>query len=144
MALWLFGAAVLQTRRSQRAALDPLQLHNPVELGQALQFGLLLALIMLGTHAARAWLGEPGIYLLAAISGIADVDAITLSMSRLGLGEVSIHSAAIAVLMATVVNTLTKGALVSIIAGWSTAVHVAGPIAGCLVVGVVLGWWSVY
>lgn len=144
MALWLFASAVLQTRKSQRAALDSLQLRNPVELGQALQFGLLLALIMLGAHAARAWLGESGIYLLAAISGVADVDAITLSMSRLGFGEVSIRSAAIAVLIATVVNTLTKGALVSIIAGWNTAAHVVGPIAGCLVIGTVLGWWWLY
>ena len=120
------------------------KLRNPVELGQALQFGLLLALIILATHAARAWLGEAGIYLLAIVSGIADVDAITISMSRLGLGEVSIRSAAIAVLAATMVNTLTKGALVAIIAGAKTAAPIAAPIAGCLMIGAVIGWWWVY
>ena len=144
MALWLFAAAALRTRKSEQAALDSFKLHNPVELGQALQFGLLLALIILATHAARAWLGEAGIYLLAAISGIADVDAITISMARLGLGEVSIRSAAFAVLAATMVNTLTKGTLVAIIAGAKTAVPIAGPIAGCLLIGAVLGWWWAY
>ena len=109
-----------------------------------MQFGLLLALIILATHAARAWLGEAGIYLLAAISGIADVDAITISMARLGLGEVSIRSAAFAVLAATMVNTLTKGTLVAIIAGAKTAVPIAGPIPGCLLIGAVLSWWWVY
>jgi uncharacterized membrane protein (DUF4010 family) len=144
MALWLFAAAALRTRKSEQTALDSFKLHNPVELGQALQFGLLLALIILATHAARAWLGEAGIYLLAAISGIADVDAITISMSRLGLGEVSIRSAAFAVLAATMVNTLTKGTLVAIIAGSKTGAPIAGPIAGCLLIGAVLGWWWVY
>ena len=100
MALWLFAAA-LHTRKSEQATLDSFKLRNPVELGQALQFGLLLALIILATHGARAWLGEAGIYLLAAISGIADVDAITISMSRLGFGEVSVGSAAFAILAAT-------------------------------------------
>ena len=144
MALWLFVAAVLQTRKPERAALDSFKLRNPVELGQALQFGLLLAIIILASHAARAWLGEAGIYLLAAISGIVDVDAITISLSRLGLGEVSIRSAAFAVLTATMVNTLTKAALVAIIGGSKTAAHVAGPIAGCLLIGTVVGWWWVY
>jgi uncharacterized membrane protein (DUF4010 family) len=143
MALCLFAGAALNTRKSEHASLDSFKLRNPVELGQALQFGLLLALIILATHAARAWLGEAGIYLLAIVSGIADVDAITISMSRLGLGEVSIRSAAIAVLAATMVNTLTKGALVAIIAGAKTAAPIAAPIAGCLMIGAVLGWWWV-
>ena len=143
MALWLFAAAALNTRKSEHASLDSFKLRNPVELGQALQFGLLLALIILATHAARAWLGEAGIYLLAIVSGIADVDAITISMSRLGLAEVSIRSAAIAVLAATMVNTLTKAALVAIIAGVKTAAPIAAPIAGCLMIGAVLGWWWV-
>ena len=143
MALWLFAAGALNTRKSEHASLDSFKLRNPVELGQALQFGLLLALIILATHAARAWLGEAGIYLLAIVSGIADVDAITISMSRLGLAEVPIRSAAIAVLAATMVNTLTKGALVAIIAGAKTATPIAAPIAGCLMIGLVLSWWWV-
>ena len=82
--------------------------------------------------------------MLAIVSGIADVDAITISMSRLGLAEVSIRSAAIAVLTATMVNTLTKAALVAIIAGAKTAAPIAAPIAGCLMIGAVIGWWWVY
>ena len=144
MALWLFVAAALHTRKNEQGSLESFKLRNPVELGQALQFGLLLALIILATHAVQTWLGEAGIYLLATISGIADVDAITISMSRLGFSEVSIRSAAIAVLAATGINMLTKATLVAIIAGSKTCTHIVGPIAGCLLTGVVLGWWWVY
>ena len=109
-----------------------------------MQFGLLLALIILGSHAMRDWLGEAGIYLLAGVSGLADVDATTISMARLGVGEISIHSAALAVLAATVVNTLTKASLVAIIAGSKAAATIAKAIAGCLLTGVILGWWWLY
>jgi uncharacterized membrane protein (DUF4010 family) len=144
MAIWLFIAAVLRTRKSERPAVNSLNLRNPVELGQALQFGLLLVLIILASHAIRDWLGEAGIYLLAAISGLADVDAITISMARLGVGEISMHSAALAVLAATVVNTLTKATLVAIIAGSKTAAQIVGSIVGCVLIGVAVGWWWLY
>jgi hypothetical protein len=47
------------------------------------------------------------------------------------------------VLAATMVNTLTKAALVAIIAGVKNATPIAAPIAGCLMIGAVLGWWWV-
>jgi len=42
------------------------------------------------------------------------------------------------------VNTLTKGTLVADHRGAKTAVPIAGPIAGCLLIGAVLSWWWVY
>jgi uncharacterized membrane protein (DUF4010 family) len=41
------------------------KLHNPVELGQALPFGLMLAAIVLAARAEQAWFGDTGIFLLA-------------------------------------------------------------------------------
>jgi uncharacterized membrane protein (DUF4010 family) len=55
------------------------------------------------------------------------VEAITLSMSRFTIGEVSIRFACFAVLTATMVNTLTKPALVTIIGSSKTGAHVAWP-----------------
>lgn len=142
--IWLFIAPVLRTRKTERPAVNFLKLRNPVELGQALQFALLLVLIILASHAIRDWLGEAGIYLLAAISGLADVDAITISMARLRIGEISMHSAALAVLAATVVNTLTKATLGAIIAGSKTAAQILGSIVGCVLIGVAVAWWWLY
>jgi uncharacterized membrane protein (DUF4010 family) len=135
------GSANTKDRATRRQFL---KLRNPVELGQALQFALLLVLIILASHAIRDWLGEAGIYLLAAISGLADVDAITISMARLRIGEISMHSAALAVLAATVVNTLTKATLGAIIAGSKTAAQILGSIVGCVLIGVAVAWWWLY
>jgi uncharacterized membrane protein (DUF4010 family) len=56
---------------------------NPTELGSAVLFGTLYAGITLALAAAREWFGNAGLYALGALSGIADLDAITLSTANL-------------------------------------------------------------
>lgn len=109
--LWLWH------RHRARPDTGTLQLHNPLELKSALQFGLLLSAILVLAEALRAWLGETGIYLLALVSGIGDVDAITLSMARMSTVDLAPSVAARAILIAALTNTLMKGALVAAIAG---------------------------
>ena len=94
-----------------------LPLHNPLELKSALQFGLLLSVILVLAEALRAWQGDAGIYLLAFVSGIGDVDAITLSMARMSTQDLPAEVAERAILIATLTNTLMKGVLVATIAG---------------------------
>jgi len=113
-----------------------LRLQNPLQLKSALQFGLLLAAIILLAEAFRAWLGETGIYLLAAISGLADVDAITLSLANMARTDLPVEVAARAILLATLVNTLVKGILVFAIAGGSMARHFAPGLILILVTGI--------
>lgn len=102
-----------------------LRLENPLQLKSALQFGLLLAAIMVLAEAFRAWLGETGIYLLATVSGLADVDAITLSLASMARADLAADVASRAILLATLVNTLVKGLLVFFIAGGSMARYFA-------------------
>jgi uncharacterized membrane protein (DUF4010 family) len=99
-----------------QAAIDEeeLALSNPFELGTAIKFGLIYALVLVGIKAAEIYIGEKGIYLTSIIAGLADVDAITLSISaltRVG-GSISLESGKYAIILATISNTLTKGALV--------------------------------
>ena len=98
-----------------------LPLQNPLQLKSALLFGLLLGAIMLLAEAFRAWLGDTGIYLLAAVSGLADVDAISLSLARMARTDLATELAARAILLAALVNTLVKGLLVFFIAGGDMA-----------------------
>jgi uncharacterized membrane protein (DUF4010 family) len=107
-----------------------LRLHNPLQLRSALQFGLLLAAIMLLAEAFRAWLGETGIYLLAAVSGLADVDAITLSLANMARTDLAADVATRAILLAALINTLVKGLMIFVIAG--------GRMARCFAPGLVL------
>jgi len=113
-----------------------LRLKNPLQLTSALQFGLLLAAIMLLAEAFRAWLGETGIYLLATVSGLADVDAITLSLANMAHADLAADVASRAILLATLVNTLVKGILVFVIAGSSMAKHFAPGLILMLATGV--------
>ena len=87
---------------------------NPFELWPALIFGLLYAVVLLGSNAAQLYFGDAGIYLSSVLSGLVDVDAITLSMARLSQdgGSVEMSTAARAIMLAVVSNTVVKGGLV--------------------------------
>jgi uncharacterized membrane protein (DUF4010 family) len=114
---------------------EELALSNPFELSTALKFGLIYALVILGTKAAEMYIGEKGIYLTSIIAGLADVDAITLSISdltRVG-GSISLESGRLAIILATISNTLTKGALVFSI-GSKTLRKYVWPIMAVMVV----------
>lgn len=89
----------------------PPPLKNPLELRQALRFGALLAIILLLAEAIKRSLGNTGLYALAAVSGISDVDAINLSVARMTHADLAVSTAAVAIVAAAVSNTLTKGVL---------------------------------
>lgn len=115
-------AAVWLVRRDTKADLqgnaqrpEP---SNPLDLITAIKFGLILATIMVLARGATARMGDQGLYLLSAVSGLVDVDAISLSAaSMMSQGQISISVAANAVLIAATVNTLLKAALVLTVGG---------------------------
>ncbi|HEY4056590.1 MAG TPA: MgtC/SapB family protein [Kofleriaceae bacterium] len=79
---------------------------NPFELGNAIQFALLFGGIAVATKAAKQYLGDRGVFLAAGLSGTTDVDATTLSTAR--LPDLTASTAAIAILIAAISNTLVK------------------------------------
>jgi uncharacterized membrane protein (DUF4010 family) len=87
---------------------------NPFELGPAVKFGLLYALILLISKAAQTYLGNTGVYLSSIVAGLADVDAITLSMAELSraAGGVDLITAERAIVLAAMSNTVVKGGIV--------------------------------
>ncbi len=87
---------------------------NPFELAPALTFGLLYGLILLVAGAAQMYFGDTGLYLSSLASGLADVDAITLSVAELTLdpSRLSLTSGARAVVLAVVSNTMVKAGIV--------------------------------
>jgi uncharacterized membrane protein (DUF4010 family) len=93
-----------------------LTLANPFELGPALKFGLIYAGILIISRTAQLYLGDFGILASSVLSGLADVDAITLSVAQLSQssGGLEISTASNAIILASMANTVTKGALVLI------------------------------
>jgi len=85
----VFAITALMVWRSATTTGDsPLEPGNPSELKPALIFGALYAAILFAIAAAEDLLGNPGLFLTAAVSGLTDIDAITLSTSRLVHTEV--------------------------------------------------------
>lgn len=95
---------------------ETMRLTNPFRLGPALQFGLLYALILLVSRTAELYFGNPGIYLSSLIAGVADVDAITLSIAELSSqGGITLSVAARAIILAVMSNTLVKAGIVWVV-----------------------------
>lgn len=88
---------------------------NPAELKAALIFGALYAGILLAVAFARERFGTAGLYTVAAISGLTDVDAITLSTSRLVAGGLDPSTGWRAILLAALSNLIFKGGIVAVL-----------------------------
>jgi uncharacterized membrane protein (DUF4010 family) len=92
---------------------EDVRITNPFELRPAITFGLLFGLILLVARAAQMYLGDTGVFISAFISVLADVDAITLSMAELsGSGDITLQTAARAIVIAIMANTMVKGGIV--------------------------------
>ncbi len=96
-------------------------MSNPLELKSALLITAALAAVFVMSNAAQAWFGDKGIYALAFLSGIADVDAITVALANQANDGLSGTVAARGILLASLTNTLVKAAIVLFIGGWSLA-----------------------
>jgi uncharacterized membrane protein (DUF4010 family) len=94
---------------------DDQQFSNPFDLVSAIKFGLLYAVILVVARTGQLYFGDTGVYISSLLSGLADVDAITISLAQLNLtGTVSQTVAAQSIVIATLANTLAKGAIVVI------------------------------
>lgn len=141
----VFAAAaflLMRGRRTKTAESPPgLELDNPLDLAAVLRFGALLGAVTLVSRLLLDWLGSGTLYLVAAVSGLVDVDAITLSTARLAGGDVALATATGAILVATAVNLLTKAGLALIAGGRAyglplaaaTALGIAGGALGLAV-----------
>jgi uncharacterized membrane protein (DUF4010 family) len=112
-------------------------IRNPFELMPALRFGLLLALVTVLAHALERWVGESGLYALALVSGLTDVDAITLSLAGFVDGKVTVAVAANGIVMAAMANTGFKAALVLVVGGRVPGLRVCASAAIILLAGVI-------
>ena len=86
--------------------------ENPAQFKSALVFGLLYGLILLAVAFTKETFGNKGLYIVAIISGLTDVDAITLSLSNLMKNDgLATSTGWRLILLATLSNLLFKGAM---------------------------------
>jgi uncharacterized membrane protein (DUF4010 family) len=88
------------------------ELKNPFALIPALKFGLVLSVVLLVATIAADTFGSQGLVIVAALSGLADVDPITLAAARqANAGDVTVSLAAVAITIAVIANFVVKGGI---------------------------------
>ncbi len=115
------------------------QFENPVELSSALTFGLIFAIIRIISILAERYWGHSGLYIVSGLSGVAELDAIVLSISRMvretGPDAINVATGVRAVLIACVSNTLIKAGIVVALARRGMKMPVVAGLVAMAVVG---------
>lgn len=141
----LFGmvATLFNWKRLKSSSELPMpETSNPTEIHSALAFGLLFVVVLL----CAAWLsdiaGSGGLYIVAIVSGLTDMDAIALSSLRLfNLQKLTSEQTTISITLAFVSNMIFKFGMATFIGGTALAKHIAVgflAIAGGILLGLLL------
>jgi uncharacterized membrane protein (DUF4010 family) len=120
MIVVLLAAALWQWRSihrdGERAAAE-VELSNPLSLWSALTWGAVLCAVLFASRLATYYFGQSGFLVAALVSGLADVDAVTLASAEQARSQsVAVGFAALAIAIAVTANTVTK-AVMAISAG---------------------------
>lgn len=141
MALVALAAAVTLLLRGRRAARTAeggsVPLKNPFSLVSAMSFGALFTVVLLVVKIVQEHAPASGVKVVAALAGLTDVDAITLSMARLARESGDTETAVAAIVIAVLSNTCVKAGMAAVLGTRALAGRVLGATALVLVAGAV-------
>lgn len=138
----LLGIVILWRRQRtlSKSSPEPVDLKNPLKVTTAITFGVVFATVLLGVRAASEFFGNAGVFVASIFAGLADVDAITLSVSNLAAaGDMASEVAAGAIITAAIVNTFVKAVAASFLGSSSLRRVVWWVFALILLAGIVSG-----
>ncbi|WP_088328608.1 MgtC/SapB family protein [Lacimicrobium sp. SS2-24] len=135
MLVILLSAGLLWKTRAVQQPASLTRLLNPLALQSAVLFGGLLMVILLLGQWMRELFGDTGIYALALVSGIADVDPINLTLARMSLDNTTLTVAVSGIVIAACSNSLVKAIMAVSIAGKAMLFHVLLPLLGAISCG---------
>jgi uncharacterized membrane protein (DUF4010 family) len=107
-------AALVAAAGARRSVAEPppdVSLRNPLQLSAALQMALVFQAVLMAVYLAREAWGQSGVLTSAAVLGLTDVDALTVSMTRGVAQAVTPVAAATAIAVGVAANTAMKLAL---------------------------------
>jgi len=115
--LWIRSKSVEVNKEGE--ASEELSLDNPFSLGPAIKFAIFFVVILFVAKIAKVYLGDQGIYLASLVSGLADVDAITLSIAeQTKSSQLAYTVGAIGITIAVVANSIVKSGIAIYSGGW--------------------------
>lgn len=131
---WLHRGRIVRAQAANRPG-------NPLELNAALLFAALFVLISLASTWAQARFGATGLYLLAAIVGVSDIDPFVLSLAEHGAGQIPLVREVIAILIATSSNNLLKAGYTAAFAGIRPSLPAASALGVLALCGLAIAAW---
>jgi uncharacterized membrane protein (DUF4010 family) len=133
-------AAFMYWRSQGREGEMPVQ-GNPANLRTAITFGGVYAVIYLAVAAAKDEFGIRGLYTVAVLSGLTDMDAITLSTAQLvNQGRLETATGWQLILIASLSNLVFKASLVAVLGSRALLHHVLLPFGAALLAGAAILW----
>jgi uncharacterized membrane protein (DUF4010 family) len=143
MLVWMGTIAGFRWWRWRSEPVELPQHTNPTELRAALIFAALYAGVLLAVASSREHLGTAGLTGVAILSGLTDMDAITLSCSQLvNSGRLDPHEGGRLVLIAGLSNLVFKGLLATVLGHRLLARHLLPWLGAALAGGGIILWLS--
>ena len=128
---------------SRRKPVEPSNLEPPAALKAAITFGLLYGLVLVGVAWAKETYGNSGLYTVAALSGLTDMDAITLSTAQLvQAGHLDADYGWRLILIGSLANIVFKTAVVAVMGSGRLLAYAGSAFAASVAAGVgILLYW---
>ncbi len=106
-------AGYLKMRESKNHVQKTTDFNNPFKLLPAIKFGLVFTVVMFLANAARVYLGSGALIACSFLGGAAEMDAVAFSLIDMcRKATLENHSLILALLFASLANTITKGGIV--------------------------------
>jgi len=131
-------------KRSEESSLNtPQQTEpkNPLEISAALVFALLFVSMVVLTHLSIEYLGNAGVYTLATIMGITDVDPFIMGLTQAVPSLTPLHVASSCILIATASNNVVKGIYAFMLSSRQTGIPSLCFLLGLSVLGLIPLIW---
>jgi len=123
------------------AQAPPQRTTNPLELTAALLFAVVFVALRVATTLVRESLGHTGLYTLAGIVGVTDVDPFILGIAQTPQSASALHVAAIAIIIAAASNNLIKAVYARSFSDRETGRRAALLLVGLAAVGLIGLFW---
>jgi uncharacterized membrane protein (DUF4010 family) len=142
MFLWMLALSFLVYRLDAPGKADLPPPKNPAELRMALVFGALYAAIKLAVAATRHYFGDSALYAVAGVSGLTDLDAITLSTAKLVEEQrLSVYLGWRLILTAALANLAFKGGIAAALGHRHLTIRILLLFAAAIVGGILILWF---
>ena len=113
MAVTALICAFAITRFKKEKIKEKIEFKTPFAIWPSIRFGILFTLILVASKLLYLILGDKGVYIASLISGLADADAMVLTLASLSISNfIAIKVAVLGIVLAVCSNTLVKVGIV--------------------------------